>query len=92
MLAMKYNIKIIYCPKYHCELNVIEDLWCNQKSYVRSVTDQSFDKMLKLIAELRIYMYFIERKNRIEIIPTFLACAQSLFARSNICRCIKAVL
>ncbi|CAF0761633.1 unnamed protein product [Rotaria sordida] len=23
MLARKYNMKIIYCPKYHCELNVI---------------------------------------------------------------------
>ena len=29
VLASKYNMKIIYCPKYHCELNAIEGLWCN---------------------------------------------------------------
>ncbi|CAF1539185.1 unnamed protein product [Didymodactylos carnosus] len=43
MLGIKYKIKIIDCPKYHCEQNAIEDLWCNQKAFVRSRTDQSFD-------------------------------------------------
>ena len=59
MLASKYNVKIIYCPKYHCELNAIEGLWCNQKVFVRSRTDQSFEKMIKLIADSRIH--FVER-------------------------------
>ncbi|CAF1621799.1 unnamed protein product, partial [Didymodactylos carnosus] len=45
MLAVKYSIKIIYCPKYHCELNAVEGLWSNQKAYVRSRTDQTFDKI-----------------------------------------------
>ncbi|CAF5100162.1 unnamed protein product, partial [Rotaria sp. Silwood1] len=60
MLATKYNVKIIYCPKYHCELNAIEGLWCNQKAFVRSRTDQSFEKMLKLISDSRIH--FVERE------------------------------
>jgi transposase len=53
-------MKIIYCPKYHCELNAIEGLWCHQKAYVRSRSDQTFDKMIKLISESRIN--FAERK------------------------------
>ncbi|CAF4388214.1 unnamed protein product [Rotaria sp. Silwood2] len=40
---------IIYYSKYHCELNAIEGLWCNQKAYIRSYTDQTFEKMIKLI-------------------------------------------
>jgi hypothetical protein len=40
MLAIKYNVKIIQCHKYHCELNAIEGLWCNQKVFVRSRTDK----------------------------------------------------
>ena len=46
-------MKILYCPKYHCELNAIEGLWCNQKPFVRSRTDPSFDKMIRLIADSR---------------------------------------
>ena len=38
-------MNILYCPKYHCELNAIECLWRNQKAFVRSRTHQSFDKM-----------------------------------------------
>ncbi|CAF3478732.1 unnamed protein product [Rotaria sp. Silwood2] len=59
MLAVKYNINIIFCPKYHCELNAIEGLWCCQKAYVRSRTNQTFEKMIKSISESRIN--FIER-------------------------------
>jgi hypothetical protein len=46
---------VSYCPKYHCELNAIEGLWCNQKAFVRSSTDQSFEKMIKLISDSRIH-------------------------------------
>ncbi len=56
MLAVKYKIKIIYSPKYHCELNATESLWCSQKAFVRSRTDQSFDRMIKLISESRTYL------------------------------------
>ena len=69
MLATKYNVKIIYCPKYHCELNAIEGLWCNQKAYVRSRTDQSFETMIKLISESR--KHFVEREIALKLFRRF---------------------
>ncbi|CAF1560638.1 unnamed protein product, partial [Didymodactylos carnosus] len=69
MLGIKYKIKIMYCPKYHCELNAIEGLWSNQKAFVRSRTDQSFDKMIKLISESRIN--FAERKIALKLFRRF---------------------
>jgi hypothetical protein len=52
-LAEKYGVKIIYCPKYHCELNPCEGLWCNQKQYTRKRTDQTFTKLQNLMIESR---------------------------------------
>lgn len=69
MLAVKYNVKVIYCPKYHCELNAIEGLWCNQKAFVRSRTDQSFEKMIKLISDSRIH--FGERNIALKLFRRF---------------------
>ncbi|CAF1397258.1 unnamed protein product [Didymodactylos carnosus] len=69
ILAIKYKVKIIFCPKYDDELNVIEGLWCNQKAFVRSRTDQTFDKMIKLISESRIY--FLERKAALKLFRRF---------------------
>ena len=69
MLVNKYNVKIIYCPKHHRELNGIEGLWCNQKAFVRSRTDQSFEKMIKLIMESR--KYFIERNIALKLLRRF---------------------
>ncbi|CAF3053204.1 unnamed protein product [Rotaria sp. Silwood2] len=60
---------IIYCPKYHCELNSIEGLWCNQKAFVRSHTDQSFEKMIILIADSRIH--FVERNIALKLFRHF---------------------
>lgn len=55
ILAAKYkNINIIFCPKYHCELNPIEGVWCYLKQYVRKRTDQRFDKLMPLIKEAKI--------------------------------------
>ena len=51
VLAEKYNIRIIFCPKFHCELNPIEGLWCFMKNYIRKNTDQSFVKMRNLSDE-----------------------------------------
>ena len=70
-------MKIIYCPKYHCELNAIEGLWRNQKAFVRSRTDQSFGKRIRLIANSR--THFIERNTCITL---------KLFRR--FCRSIEA--
>ena len=47
--AKKYNVKIIFCPKFHCELKSIEGLWCDIKWFVRKHTDQTFQKMIYLI-------------------------------------------
>ena len=40
-------------PKFHCELNPIEGLWCYLKQYVRKRTNCNFDTMLYLISEAR---------------------------------------
>ncbi|CAF4571541.1 unnamed protein product, partial [Didymodactylos carnosus] len=69
MLAINYNVKIIYCPKCHCELSATEGLWCNQKAFVRSRTDQSFEKMIKLISDSRIH--FAERKIVLKLFRRF---------------------
>jgi hypothetical protein len=69
MLGVKYKIKIKYRPKYHCELNAIEGLWCNQKAFIRSRTDQSFEKMIKLISDSGIH--FVERKTALKLFRRF---------------------
>jgi hypothetical protein len=45
-LAQNYDVKIIFIPKYHCELNAIEGLPFDVKTYVRKMTDQTFPTML----------------------------------------------
>lgn len=52
-LAQRYNIKIIYCPKYHCELNPFEGVWCWMKQYIRKRSDQTYNTMLVLVDESR---------------------------------------
>ena len=52
-LARNYQIKIIFVPKFHCEVNAIEGLWCDMKQYVRKMSDQTFSKMMRLILESR---------------------------------------
>ena len=49
LLAEKYGIEIIFTPKYHCELNPIEGLWCFQKVYIRKNTDGTFEKLIELM-------------------------------------------
>ncbi len=41
ILAEKYNVKIVYLPKFHCELSPIEGLWAFQKQYVRKFNNQT---------------------------------------------------
>ncbi|CAF5040557.1 unnamed protein product, partial [Rotaria sp. Silwood1] len=77
MLGAKYKINIIYCPKYHCELNAIKGLWCNQKAFVRSRTDQSFEKMIKLISDSRIH--FAERKIALKLFRRFWRSIEAYF-------------
>ena len=76
-------MKIIYCPKYHCELNAVEGLWCNQKAFVRSHTDQSFDKMINLLADSR--THFVERNIELKLFRRFWRTVEVYFSSSNIC-------
>ncbi|CAF1336046.1 unnamed protein product [Rotaria sordida] len=49
--------------------DTILSLWCNQKAFVRSRTDQSFEKMIKLIADSRIH--FVERNIVLKLFRRF---------------------
>ena len=49
VLAEKYGVEIVFSPKYHCELNPIEGLWCFEKVYIRKNTDGTFEKMIELM-------------------------------------------
>jgi len=69
ILGRKYNIKVIFCPKFHCELNAIEGLWCHMKQYVRKKSDQTFSTMLYLIPESR--ENFKERKIHMKLLRRF---------------------
>ena len=64
-LATKYRVKIIFNPKYHCELNSIEALWCSMKRFIRQKTDQSFPTMLRLIPESREYFFQKNLQNKL---------------------------
>jgi transposase len=48
-LASKYNVKVVYLPKFHCELNPIEGVWAHEKQFIRKNTDQSFDELRRLV-------------------------------------------
>ena len=52
-LASKYNVKIFFLPKFHCEMSPIEGLWANQKTYVRKRNDQNFKNFQKHIMDHR---------------------------------------
>jgi len=58
LLFKKYNstvnAKVLFCPKYHCEINAIEGVWCHSKAFVRPRSDQTLQTMKKLIIESRI--------------------------------------
>ena len=47
----QYSVKIVWCPKFHCELNTIKGLWCNSKHYVRQQNEQDYSKLLDLIQQ-----------------------------------------
>ena len=70
-LAQTYNVKVIFVPKFHCELNAIEGLWSYMKQYVRKMTDQSFPTMMRLIPQSR--KHFAEKTNTIKTLSKVLA-------------------
>ena len=68
-LACKYNIQIIFVPKFHCELNAIEDMRCHTKQFVRKTTDQTFSTMMRLIPEPR--ENFIHKELQLKLFRRF---------------------
>lgn len=50
-LASSYGHKIVFCPKFHCELNPVEGVFCDLKRHVRKHNDQDFKKFNNLIQE-----------------------------------------
>ena len=68
-LAQTNNVKVIFVPKFHCELNAIEGLWSYMKQYVRKMTDQSFPTMMRLIPQSR--KHFAEKKIQLKLFRRF---------------------
>lgn len=53
LLAKKYNIDIIFIPKYHCELNPIEGAWCQMKNFFRKHNNQEAKELVPLVKKSR---------------------------------------
>jgi len=53
ILAEQYGIMILFWPKFHCELNPIESVWCFIKQFIRKRTDRTYDEMVRLIEEAK---------------------------------------
>ncbi|CAF1665546.1 unnamed protein product [Adineta ricciae] len=68
-LALDYGFHVIFLPKFHCELNPIEGMWCHQKSFVRKYSDQTFPTLTRLIPESR--QNFLEKKIFLKLFRRF---------------------
>ena len=68
-LPAKYGVNIVFVPKFHCELNPIEGVWGHQKQFVRKHSDQTFQRLLEWIDELR--KKFIEKKIFLKLFRSF---------------------
>ncbi|CAF3360349.1 unnamed protein product, partial [Rotaria sp. Silwood2] len=80
-LGNTHKVKVIFAPKYHCELNPIEGLWCNQKQFVRSRTDQRFNTMIHLVAQSR--KHFIEKQIYKKLFRRFWRCLYAYQSGQN---------
>ncbi|RNA20384.1 hypothetical protein BpHYR1_003271 [Brachionus plicatilis] len=60
ILAKKYGHKVVFLPKFHYELNQIEGLKCYLKQHIRARTNQTFPRMMEVLAEAKEnYSYFL---------------------------------
>ena len=41
----------VFFPKFHCELNAIERVWCHAKKYSRAYTNGTITKLRKIVPE-----------------------------------------
>ena len=50
-LILSKGHRVMFLPKFHCELNPIECVWCQAKQFTRSHCDYSFLNLEKIIDE-----------------------------------------
>ncbi len=74
-LAEKYGIKIVFCPKYHGELDPIKGEWCNQKAFIRKKTDKTFLRLITLLDESP--SHFIQNELFKKLILRFWNCLEA---------------
>ena len=48
-MILNEDHRAMYIPKFHCELNPTEHVWCHAKHYTRSHCDYSFPNLEKII-------------------------------------------
>ena len=81
-VILKRGHRVMFIPKFHCEINPIERVWCHAKQYTRAHCDYSFQgleqimhtaldsvdlKMIrKFFQKVREYIEPIEREFRLE--------------------------
>ena len=68
-LGVKYGIRIIFAPKFHCETNPIEGFWCHSKQFIRRNTDQTFQTLVSLLPKAK--QNFIKRKIHLKLFRRF---------------------
>ena len=50
-MAANLGHKVIFYPKFHCELNLIEPYWCKAKWYTRKHCDYSLEGLCQTVPE-----------------------------------------
>ena len=51
---LNQGYRVMFLPKFHCELNPIERVWCQAKHYTRSHCDYLFQNLKKILIRLLI--------------------------------------
>ncbi|CAM4804123.1 unnamed protein product [Rotaria magnacalcarata] len=74
-LAQKYGVYVLFCPKYHCEINAIEGCWAHMKQFIRKRTDQKYHTMIKLMKESR--TNFEQKEVHLKLFRRFWKCLEA---------------
>ena len=48
-LILSKSHRAMFIPKFHCEFNPIECVWCHAKQYMQSYCDYSYNNLEKII-------------------------------------------
>jgi hypothetical protein len=68
-LAAEFGVKIIFLPKYHCEISPVEGVWRHEKDFTRKFNDQKFAGFFSLIQKSR--QYYLDGKFNLKIWSRF---------------------